>query len=98
MVSDIVVLKELPKAIKDSVEAYIGCVAGAEHKGQYLKAIESAGFKDVKVVKEDFLPAEGFEDDPSIKDIMEKSGATVEQLKELAASVASIKVSATKPA
>ncbi len=97
MVSDIVVLKELPKAIKESAAAYIGCVAGADHKSQYLKAIESAGFKDVKVVKEDFLPAEGLEDDPSIKDIMEKSGATVEQLKELAASVASIKVSAQKP-
>jgi hypothetical protein len=29
MISDIVLLKELPKFIKDSIEAYIGCLSGA---------------------------------------------------------------------
>ena len=34
MVSDIVVLKELPDFIKESIDAYIGCVAGALHKNR----------------------------------------------------------------
>jgi arsenite methyltransferase len=48
MVSDMVLLKELPKAIKDSVEAYVGCIAGASMKDDYLKLIKDAGFKSVK--------------------------------------------------
>ncbi len=52
MVSDIVLLKELPEHIKSSVEAYAGCVAGASRKEDYLAAIATAGFNDVEVVSE----------------------------------------------
>jgi len=52
MVSDIVLLKELPESIKSSIEAYVGCVAGASKKDDYLATIVVAGFKDVKVVSE----------------------------------------------
>jgi arsenite methyltransferase len=43
-------LKELPKTVRESNDAYVGCIAGAELKGRYLEAIKSAGFKDVSVV------------------------------------------------
>ncbi len=36
MVSDIVLTKELPAALKNSIEAYVGCVAGASKKDDYL--------------------------------------------------------------
>ncbi len=52
MVSDIVFLRELPGSIRDSIEAYIGCVAGAMKKEEYLRAIEGAGFEDVKAIGE----------------------------------------------
>ncbi len=52
MVSDIVLLKELPDAIKSSVEAYVGCVAGASRKDEYLATIAAAGFQNVEVVSE----------------------------------------------
>jgi len=39
MVSDIVLLKELPDFIKHSIEAYIGCLAGAIRKDKYIEAI-----------------------------------------------------------
>src|SRR5512137_3065569 len=52
IVSDIVLLKELPDVIKDSVEAYVGCVAGASLKNEYLKFIEEAGFKEITVTDE----------------------------------------------
>jgi len=37
MVSDIVLSKELPEIIKKNVQAYIGCLSGAEMKSKYLK-------------------------------------------------------------
>ncbi len=52
MVSDIVLLKELPDAIKSSVAAYTGCIAGASRKEDYLAIVVSAGFQDVEVVSE----------------------------------------------
>jgi arsenite methyltransferase len=52
MVSDIVLDKELPETLKNSVEAYAGCIAGASLKSDYLEAIKSAGFQSVKVVGE----------------------------------------------
>ena len=39
MISDIVLLKELPDFIKNSVEAYAGCISGAILKDEYIKII-----------------------------------------------------------
>ena len=52
MVSDIVLLKELPKAVKNDMTAWAGCVAGASKKEEYLATIAAAGFKDVEIVSE----------------------------------------------
>lgn len=52
MVSDIVLLKELPEAIRKSVAAYTGCIAGASLKEDYLAVIKGAGFRDVSIVSE----------------------------------------------
>lgn len=49
MVSDIVLNQELPEAVKKSVTAYVGCVAGADLKATYLAHIEKAGFADVEI-------------------------------------------------
>src|SRR3990172_4002607 len=43
MISDMVLLEELPEAVKKSVLAYIGCISGAEMKSAYVKMIEDAG-------------------------------------------------------
>ena len=55
MVSDIVLLKELPASLKESEEAYVACVAGASLKDDYLKMILDAGFKDVRTMNESEL-------------------------------------------
>lgn len=98
MVSDIVVLKELPQNIRDSIAAYVGCIAGASAKNDYLAAIKAAGFKDVKVVAESFYPTEGIENDSAVQQMMDDSGVTIEQLRDMASSISSVKVSAVKPA
>ena len=50
--SDIVLLKELSPEQKQNKELIAGCVGGASLKDDYIKTIESAGFK-VKILSED---------------------------------------------
>lgn len=81
MVSDLVLAKELPKDIKEYVEAYVGCLAGASKKNVYLGYIEAAGFKDIKVVSEESYPVDAmFANLPDAQD-----------------AIVSIKVAALKP-
>ncbi|MGA2954687.1 MAG: arsenite methyltransferase [Thermodesulfobacteriota bacterium] len=100
MVSDIVLLKELPEEIKNSVAAYIGCLAGAVSKKDYLGAIQEAGFQATKVIDEVAFPAELVANDPTIREIkiMKNLNMSREKARELARSVVSMKVSAVKPA
>jgi len=80
MVSDLVLVKELPKAIKESVEAYVGCLAGAIKKDEYLKFLTIAGFQEVKIISQSYYPMD------AIFDILKIAEDVV----------ASIKVSAVK--
>jgi len=48
-VSDIVTDGALPEGIKDNLSAWVGCLAGALDVKEYIAAIESAGFVDVKL-------------------------------------------------
>jgi len=52
MVSDIVINRELPEDVRDSMAAWAGCVAGASRKDEYLDTIRNAGFSDVEVLSE----------------------------------------------
>ena len=96
MVSDIVLLGELPQAILNSVEAYVGCVAGASKKGDYLQAIRAAGFAEVEVLDETVFPTGYMTDDPTVRAVIEEAHITPAQVKEVASSIVSIKVSALK--
>lgn len=44
-VSDIVLLQPLPESVKQDLEAYIGCIAGAEMIDDYKAHIEAAGLR-----------------------------------------------------
>lgn len=82
LVSDIVLLDRLPERISSSIEAYVGCIAGASLKQDYLNDIRSAGFEDIEVVEEKTYPSNGDE----------LSG----MMAEVARSIASITVRAVK--
>jgi ubiquinone/menaquinone biosynthesis C-methylase UbiE len=97
MVSDIVLLKELPEVIRENVQAYIGCVAGAEVKNKYLRIIEDAGFQRVKVIEESVFPIDYVISDPTATKIIKDSKLSAEKIKEMTHAVASVKVSAVKP-
>jgi len=51
-ISDIVLVGELPEALRNDAEMYAGCVAGAIQKADYLGHIETQGFENITLQKE----------------------------------------------
>ncbi len=96
-VSDVVLHKELPEFVKRSNEAYIGCLAGAIMKEEYLDIIRDIGFREVEVVAESIFPIESLISETSGSGISEMPKISTEQQREVADSVLSIKVRAIKP-
>jgi SAM-dependent methyltransferase len=50
LVSDIVLAGELPAPLRENVELWAGCLAGAIAEAEYLRLIREAGFGEVSVV------------------------------------------------
>jgi SAM-dependent methyltransferase len=51
-ISDIVLVGNLPKALREDAEMYAGCVSGAIQKEAYLNFIQESGFENVSLQKE----------------------------------------------
>ena len=51
-ISDVVLVGELPQALRQDAEMYAGCVAGAIQKSEYLNLIAANGFSNITVQKE----------------------------------------------
>jgi SAM-dependent methyltransferase len=96
IVSDIVLLRELPKFIKNSVAGYVGCISGAILKENYLDAIHQAGFHEVIVVDETSFPIELMLNDSEAQALIKKTKITQEKFKEIETRVASIQVKGKK--
>lgn len=96
MISDMVLLKELPDFIKNSIESYIGCLSGAMLRDEYVEAIKGAGFQDVRIINETSFPIECMANDPTAKAVIENLKIPTEKVKEIASSVISIKIYGVK--
>lgn len=96
MVSDMVLLKELPESMKNSVEAYVGCLGGAILKDEYINAMKQAGFQNVKILDKTSLPVELLTDDPMVAGIIENLKMPPETVKQVSNSFVSIKVQGIK--
>jgi len=97
MVSDLVLVRNLPDVIKESIEAYVGCLAGAVMKDEYLSLITLAGFQDVRVVSQAHYPIEAMTNDITAQVVKNNPRINSNDLEDTADAVASIKVSAVKP-
>lgn len=97
MVSDIVLKKPLPDAVKNSVAAYVGCVAGASLKEEYLEAMRQAGFADVAVQSEAPFPVDCVTTDPMLSGLAQSMNLTLAELaRQAAETVVSVRVSGFK--
>ncbi|MGD1148522.1 MAG: arsenite methyltransferase [Thermoanaerobaculaceae bacterium] len=97
MVSDLVLARPLPESVRRSVEAYVGCIAGAMLKDDYLAAIWGAGFETVEVLAESTYPIGSSSPDASELAVLGAEGISPEDLRTTAESVVSVKVTARRP-
>jgi len=96
--SDVVLLRPLPPVLANSAAAYLGCVAGASLKSDYLDMLAAAGFTDVQVAGESSFYLGEMDADPIVRAIIEEAKLTPEKIKEVGESIVSVKVVATKAA
>lgn len=95
MVSDIVLLKELPETIKNSIESYVGCIAGAMMKDDYIKTIKEAGFQNVKIIDETVFSIDML-NGPDVKELIKNLNIPIDTMKEIVNSGVSIKIQGMK--
>lgn len=91
-VSDMVRLRPLPAAVRASGAAYASCVAGAVMREAYLGLIRAAGFVEVQVRDEAPYSRE------MMREKLEGIGLSAARLDDRGAYMASLTVSAFKPA
>jgi arsenite methyltransferase len=97
-VSDIVLLGEVPVAIRDSVDAYVACLSGAVLRDEYLGMLANAGFTDVRVTEARTYDPEDVVAADIAEEYAKHSGVGTDELRRAAAMFQSVRVQARKPA
>lgn len=95
-VSDLVVEVALPDEIRESVEAYVGCVGGAVTMEEYTAFVRDAGFEDIEVSVAFALGDIVAPDDARVREVLADAGASyaASEVAEVLASIKSLSVSA----
>ena len=96
MVSDLVLTRPLPESVRRSVEAYAGCISGALMKEDYLDAIRSAGFSEVRVAEESGYPIGESNPDETELVLFRDENVSPGEMKAAAEAVVSLRVAARK--
>ncbi|MDH3283225.1 MAG: arsenite methyltransferase [Acidobacteriota bacterium] len=82
VISDIVLDRPLPAAIQGSVLAWVGCVAGAARREEYLEQVKGAGLRHVEILKE--LDLSSLADDfmsGEVAGFMDQIGVSIDELR-----------------
>jgi SAM-dependent methyltransferase len=109
MISDLVLLKELPEAMKKGMNS-TSCVTGAIMKEKYIETIKTVGFENVRIIQEKGY-SEDLADDPDAevltfnpktnatetKKVSELDEKAKQRMKKTLEAILSINVSAIKP-
>jgi len=109
MISDLVLLKALPEAVKKGMNS-TSCVVGAIMKDAYIETINAVGFENVRIIQEKSY-SEDFADDPNeevlvfnpktnateTKKVSELDEKEKQRMNEILGATLSINLSATKP-
>lgn len=93
MVSDIVLHGEIPGPLRENLDVWAGCLAGALDEADYLARIRAAGLGPVTVLSRDYLSAEWLGEWEDVSALLAEMGVS---LSDLDRKVASIKVEAHK--
>ena len=95
--SDTLRTRELDDDLKTSLGSYLPCLPGGIMRDRYLQMVESAGFDNIEVVDEAVFPVDLVFEDEFIDTMVKDGIASRADLDEVARSVVSVKLRATKP-
>ncbi len=96
MVSDIILEKDLPPALRSSITGHVACLSGADLRGTYLERMRTAGFRNIEVLGESVYSLESLGDEVTIAALIGETGLTREKLSDVLKGVKSITVKAEK--
>jgi SAM-dependent methyltransferase len=96
LVSDIVLAEPLPEAVSSSIEAYVGCVAGAMLAEDYLALAKKSGFATVEEISRASYGDVISSDDEAVCCLSGDTGASASDVRRWASSVLSVKVKAIR--
>jgi len=91
IVSDVVVLGDVPAAVRRNMELWVGCIAGALRDSEYVTALTRAGFDNVSVEPWRVYRAQ------DAKEMLFQAGITAQEIAAAESKFASAFVRATKP-
>lgn len=97
-ISDVILERELPDFVKNSLAGQVACVSGAEKLDTYINYVKAAGFKDIQIVDKKEFPLELMLLDPQIVKIAKLMNFDLnsDEAKDIASRVKSISLVATK--
>jgi len=97
-ISDIVLVRELPDFVKNSLAGHIACVSGAEKIEDYTQYVKDAGFKDIEIKSKAEFPLELMLTDPQVIKLAKEMDFALdsEEAKDIASRVISISLTARK--
>lgn len=97
MISDLVLSRELPEPVAGSLAAYAGCLSGAVLKDEYLRLMEAAGFRHVRVVHENAFSLGEGDLDADAESVADAFRIPVDTVRDAAGAISSIRVSGERP-
>jgi ubiquinone/menaquinone biosynthesis C-methylase UbiE len=88
VVSDVVLDGDLPDTIRESVLAYVGCVAGAERWERYFEMLGAAGLGEIEILKDvDFLEMTQKASPAEVVSLLEEANISREEVEGIVRSV-----------
>lgn len=96
VVSDIVLERDLPDAVREDMAAWVGCISGAMRREEYVALVEEAGLAPVEILKDvDYGASMEAVAPDQVSELLERTGARRE---DLVGTVRSVTFRAVKPA
>ncbi len=97
LISDIVLEKELPPEVAADIEAYVGCIAGAILKDDYLQMMRDAGFENIEILSAANMVGGCGADDGTLEETCARLGIDAHKVKDHASCATSMQLRAIKP-
>jgi arsenite methyltransferase len=97
LVSDIVMVGELPGNVRRSITAYVGCNAGAVSRERYPELVRRAGFADLEIVEGALFPVSCVANDPTAQAVLGDLALTPGELGATRSAIASLRVRGFRP-